>query len=53
MPRYGALNYHGSLLPKYRGAAPIQYALMNNDNESGVCLMEMAKKNGCWTRLCC
>lgn len=44
MPRYGALNYHGSLLPKYRGAAPIQYALMNNDTESGVCLMEMVKK---------
>jgi methionyl-tRNA formyltransferase len=44
MPKYGALNYHGSLLPKYRGAAPIQYALMNNDPETGVCLMEMVKK---------
>ncbi len=44
MPIYGALNYHGSILPKYRGAAPIQYALMNNDSESGVCLMEMVKK---------
>ena len=44
MPKYGALNYHGSILPKYRGAAPIQYALMNNDAESGVCLMEMVKQ---------
>lgn len=44
MPKYGALNYHGSILPKYRGAAPIQYALMNNDTESGVCLMEMVKQ---------
>lgn len=44
MPKYGALNYHGSLLPKYRGAAPIQYALMNNDDETGVCLMEMVKQ---------
>lgn len=44
MPKYGALNYHGSILPKYRGAAPIQYALINNDTESGVCLMEMVKQ---------
>lgn len=44
MPKYGALNYHGSILPKYRGAAPIQYALKNNDTESGVCLMEMVKQ---------
>lgn len=43
-PRYGCLNYHGSLLPKYRGAAPIQYALMNNDKETGVTLMEMVEK---------
>lgn len=35
------LNVHGSLLPKYRGAAPIQYALLNNDKETGVTLMEM------------
>ena len=40
-PRYGALNLHGSLLPKYRGASPIQMALMNNDAETGVTLMEM------------
>ncbi|HOF65028.1 MAG TPA: methionyl-tRNA formyltransferase [Bacilli bacterium] len=43
-PKYGCLNYHGSLLPKYRGAAPIQYALMNNDKETGVTLMEMVEK---------
>lgn len=35
------LNIHGSLLPKYRGAAPIQYALLNNDKETGISLMEM------------
>ncbi len=40
-PKYGALNLHGSLLPKYRGASPIQRALMNNDAETGVTLMEM------------
>lgn len=43
-PKFGCLNYHGSLLPKYRGAAPIQYALMNNDKETGVTLMEMVEK---------
>ncbi|QSF13385.1 methionyl-tRNA formyltransferase [Mycoplasma sp. Mirounga ES2805-ORL] len=37
------LNIHGSLLPKYRGAAPIQYSLLNNDAETGICLMEMIK----------
>ena len=34
IPRYGCLNLHGSLLPKYRGAAPIQYALINNEHFS-------------------
>ncbi|WP_027120539.1 methionyl-tRNA formyltransferase [Mycoplasmopsis lipofaciens] len=38
------LNVHGSLLPKYRGAAPIQYSLLNNDNETGISLMEMVKE---------
>jgi methionyl-tRNA formyltransferase len=37
----GALNLHGSLLPKYRGAAPIQRALMNGETVTGVTLMEM------------
>ena len=43
-PRYGCLNLHGSLLPKYRGAAPIQYALLNGEKETGVTLMEMIEK---------
>ena len=41
IPRYGCLNLHGSLLPKYRGAAPIQYALINGDKVTGMTLMEM------------
>ena len=43
IPQYGCLNLHGSLLPKYRGAAPIQYALINGDKKSGMSLMEMVK----------
>ena len=41
IPKYGCLNLHGSLLPKYRGAAPIQYALINGDKVTGMTLMEM------------
>lgn len=41
MPKYGCLNLHGSLLPRYRGAAPIQRAIMNGDQQTGVTLMEM------------
>jgi methionyl-tRNA formyltransferase len=37
----GNWNLHGSLLPKYRGASPIQYALLNGERETGVTLMEM------------
>lgn len=44
LSKYQALNLHGSLLPKYRGAAPIQYALKNGDKKTGVCLMAMVKK---------
>lgn len=44
IPKYGCLNLHGSLLPKYRGAAPIQYALINNDAVTGMSLMEMNAK---------
>ncbi len=44
IPRLGCLNLHGSLLPKYRGAAPIQYALINNDKVTGMTLMEMTKE---------
>ena len=44
IPSLGCLNLHGSLLPKYRGAAPIQYALINNEKVSGMTLMEMIDK---------
>ncbi|MFA5421546.1 MAG: methionyl-tRNA formyltransferase [Bacilli bacterium] len=44
IPRYGCLNLHGSLLPKYRGAAPIQRAIMNGEKETGITLMEMIDK---------
>lgn len=44
IPRLGALNLHGSLLPKYRGAAPIQYALLNNEKVTGMSLMRMVKE---------
>ena len=40
-PRYGCINVHGSLLPRYRGAAPIQRALMNGETETGVTIMVM------------
>lgn len=43
IPKYGCVNLHGSLLPKYRGAAPIQYALINNEIITGMSLMEMTK----------
>ena len=39
--RYGAINIHGSLLPRWRGAAPIQRALLAGDHESGVSIMQM------------
>lgn len=44
IPNYGCLNLHGSLLPKYRGASPIQTALINNEEITGVTLMEMVKE---------
>ncbi|MFV8480536.1 methionyl-tRNA formyltransferase [Mycoplasma sp. AA7A] len=43
LPNLAALNVHGSLLPKYRGAAPIQYALWNGDSITGITLMYMVK----------
>ena len=42
IPKYGCVNIHASLLPKYRGAAPIQRALINGESETGVCAMYMA-----------
>ncbi len=42
--KIAAINVHGSLLPKYRGGAPIQYAVLNGDSEIGITIMHMAKK---------
>ncbi len=41
VPRFGCWNLHGSLLPKYRGAAPIQWAIVEGERETGVTLMQM------------
>lgn len=41
LPQYGCINVHASLLPKYRGAAPIQYAIIKGEKESGVTIMQM------------
>ncbi|HET7626555.1 MAG TPA: methionyl-tRNA formyltransferase, partial [Verrucomicrobiae bacterium] len=41
LPRFGCLNVHTSLLPKWRGAAPIQRAILNGENETGVTIMKM------------
>jgi methionyl-tRNA formyltransferase len=41
MPRFGCINVHTSLLPKYRGAAPIQWALLNGESETGITIMKM------------
>src|SRR3954465_4565917 len=41
LPRYGCINVHTSLLPRYRGAAPIQWAILNGDAETGVTIMKM------------
>lgn len=42
IPKFGAVNVHGSLLPKYRGAAPIQWAVLNGDKTTGVTTMYLA-----------
>lgn len=42
LPRYGAVNVHGSLLPRYRGAAPIQWSVLNGDEYAGVSTMYLA-----------
>jgi len=41
LPRYGCLNIHASLLPRWRGAAPIQRAILAGDNETGITIMQM------------
>ena len=43
-PQYGSINVHSSLLPKYRGAAPINWAILNGETETGVSIMYMAKE---------
>jgi methionyl-tRNA formyltransferase len=44
MPRLGCINLHASLLPKYRGAAPIQRSIMEGESETGITIMHMVKK---------
>lgn len=44
LPKYGSINLHGSLLPKYRGAAPIQWALINGDEETGITTFFLKEK---------
>ena len=44
MPRYGAVNLHASLLPRYRGAAPINWAIINGDLETGLTVMSMTEQ---------
>ncbi len=44
IPRLGCVNIHASLLPKYRGAAPMQHALINGEKETGITLIEMSEK---------
>ena len=41
LPKYGCINVHASILPKYRGSAPIQWCLFNNDDKTGVTIMYM------------
>jgi methionyl-tRNA formyltransferase len=41
MPPMGTINVHGSLLPKYRGAAPVQWAILNGETEAGITIMQM------------
>lgn len=43
MPRYGCVNIHASLLPKYRGSSPIQWAIINGETTTGVTIMQMDK----------
>lgn len=43
IPKYGCINVHGSLLPKYRGAAPIQWAVLDGEEKTGITTMYMEK----------
>ena len=44
IPEFGCVNVHASLLPKYRGGAPLHWAIINGESETGVCLMKTIKK---------
>lgn len=44
LPKYGSVNIHPSLLPKYRGSSPIQYAILNNDKKTGISIILMDEK---------
>jgi len=44
IPKFGAVNVHGSLLPKYRGASPVQCAILTGEKETGITLMKMNEK---------
>ena len=44
LPQYGCINIHASLLPRWRGASPIQHAILHGDDNSGVTIMQMAQK---------
>ncbi len=44
IPRWGVINIHASLLPKYRGAAPIQWAILNNESQTGLTVMHMDER---------
>ena len=44
LPKFGSINIHGSILPKYRGASPIQSAILNGDNVTGITLIKMDEK---------
>lgn len=44
LAKKGSINIHGSIVPKYRGAAPIQHSILNGDNETGISLIYMVKK---------
>ena len=52
-PKYGCINLHVSLLPKYRGSAPVQWAVLNGDTETGVSIMQMDEGLDTGDVLCC
>lgn len=56
LPRLGCVNIHASLLPRWRGASPIQHAILAGDSESGVTIMQMVKRmdaGGIWLQTDC